>query len=480
MSDTEQRFGDGQDDYLRGAQKAAEAARKFSAASARAAGEATANAAAATVKAGIEGGKAAAEIAAGTAAGGPWGAVLSAAWSMRHTIFKVLAAAAVFQLFIAVAIVSLPSIVFNNLFHTDPSTVDPNGASSVLSSFQNMSAVVTGCIQGGYQYALTQVDTIITAGSYDRELSMQALVNNALVSADYDTCYTLAAYSASMGQRGTSKDDLKAKLDAVADQMYSVTYEEKEKTVTRKNEADEDVEVLVKYVACTIHPFDQSVILTAFQIDTAAAYDQFNITYGDAISNMANALKMTMYGTQANGSVPQITDAELAAHVNSLTCNEKRKELMRAALSLVGRVPYFWGGKSEAGWNDAWNTPRLVTAAGSSTSGTMQPYGLDCSGFTNWAYLTAFGVSLGNTWDATRAITEAELQPGDIGLMAARGTVDVNHVLIYAGKNAEGQQMWVHCTYPQGVVLNSPTYVTQFRRPTVVDLDEPAALAPAA
>ena len=41
-----------------------------------------------TVKASVKGGKAAAEIAAGTAAGGPWGAILSAAWAMRHTAFQ--------------------------------------------------------------------------------------------------------------------------------------------------------------------------------------------------------------------------------------------------------------------------------------------------------------------------------------------------------------------------------------------------------
>ena len=80
MYDDQQQFGDGQDNYLRGAQKIAEAAKQAgSASAASAAGEATANAAAATVKASVEGGKAAAEIAAGTAAGGPWGAALSAA-----------------------------------------------------------------------------------------------------------------------------------------------------------------------------------------------------------------------------------------------------------------------------------------------------------------------------------------------------------------------------------------------------------------
>lgn len=476
MSDDQQQFGDGQDDYLRGAQKAAEAARQFAGTTAQTAGEATANAAAATVKAGVEGGKAAAEIAAGTAAGGPWGALLSAAWSLRHTLFKILVSFCLFLLFMVVAVVSLPSIVTNNIFHTDPSTVDLSGPTAMLGSFDDMSNTVSGCIQNGYEQSMSRVDAIIDEGGYDRELSMQALVNNALISEDYDTCYILSAYSASMQQRGTSKTDLKAKLDAVAGQMFPVTYEVKETTVITKNEEDEDVETVVKYVACTIHPFDKSVILTAFQIDTAAKYDQFNITYGDAITHMANALKMTMYGAQTNGTVPPITDTELSAYVNGLTCSEKRKELMRAALSLVGKVPYFWGGKSAPGWNDAWNTPRMVTAAGSSTTGTLQPYGLDCSGFTNWAYSTAFGVSLGNGWDTTYAITEAELLPGDIGMMAARGTVTVNHILIYAGKNADGKKMWVHCTYGSGVVLNTPTYVTQFRRPNIVDLD--AELAP--
>ena len=458
MSDEQQRFGDGQDDYLKGAQKAAEAAKKAGAASAKsagsaAAGEATANAAAAVTKAGVTGGKAAAEIAAGTAAGGPWGAILSAAWSLRHTLFKVLIFICLFLLFIIVGIVSLPSIVVNNLFHTDPSTVDINAPSSITASFDDVSGVVSDCIQNGYDMALAQVEQIIVQGGYDRELSMEALINNGLISADYDTCYTLAAYSASMQQRGTTKADMKAKLDAVAGQMFAVTYEVKETTKTVVPEVQEGEEpgapetVTVQYVVCTIHPFDQSVILTAFGIDTSTQYDQFNLTYGEAITNMSNALKMTMYG------------------------------------SLVGRVPYFWGGKSAPGWNEAWNTPRLVTSAGSSSTGTIRPYGLDCSGFTDWVYKTALGVSLldgsWSQWDTTYAITEAELLPGDIGFMAAPGTVPVNHVLLYAGRSADGKQMWVHCSSSAGgVALNSPTYVTQFRRRKDIDLEADFTPAP--
>ena len=487
----EQRFGDGQDNYLQGIQQAAEAARQFGAgagsagAAGAAAGEAAANAAAATVKAGVEAGKAVSEIAAGTAAAGPWGAILSAAWSLRHTLFKILIFICLFLLFIVIAVVSLPSIVFNNIFRTDPSSVDPNGPTEVSTIFDDLSAVVSDCIQSGYDAALARVDQIIADGGYDYELSMQALVNNALISTDYDTCYTLAAYSASMGQRGTTKVDLQSKLNAVADQMYAVTYEVKEAQVpveSGESEATGETET-VEYVVCTIHPFDQSVILKAFGVDVDATYDQFNITYGEAILNMSNALKMTMYGTTSDGSVPPISDAELNLFLASLDCSGKRKELMRCALSLVGRVPYFWGGKSAPGWNIEWNTPKLVTAAGSSSTGTIRPYGLDCSGFTEWVYQTALGVTLydgsWNQWDATHAITEEELLPGDLGFMAVPGTVPVNHVLLYAGKDADGKKLWVHCASSTGVVLNSPDYVTQYRRRNDIDLEGdllPAAL----
>mgnify|MGYP000070049800 FL=1 len=385
--------------------------------------------------------------------------------------------------------VSLPSIVFNNIFHTDPSTVDPNGPTEVSANFDDLSAVVSDCIQAGYDAALARVDQIIADGGYDYELSMEALVNNALVSADYDTCYALAAYSASMGQRGTTKSDLQSKLNAVADQMYRVTYEVKEAQVPAESgedtdeagegsdsESEEEPEMeTVEYVICTIHPFDQSVILDAFGVDVDATYDQFSITYGEAILNMSNALKMTMYGTASNGSVPPISDAELNLFLASLDCSGKRKELMRCALSLVGRVPYFWGGKSAPGWNSEWNTPKLVTSAGSSSTGTIRPYGLDCSGFTEWVYQTALGVTLydgtWNQWDATHAITEEELLPGDLGFMAVPGTVPVNHVLLYAGEDADGNKLWVHCASGTGVVLNSPDYVTQYRRRNDVDLE---------
>lgn len=557
-----QQFGDGRDNYAGAARQLSDALQQAGQTGTR---QAVSNRAAALVQSGIKSGKAVSEIAAGTAAGGPWGAILSAAWSLRHTLFKILACLCVLLLIFVILIVSIPSVVLNGVFGLNGSIVDMDNPMSMMQSYEEMSAEVSAAVDRGYQVALERVDQLIQDGGYDYELSIESLIDEAKSASGFNAAYVLAAYSASMLQQGTSADDMTAKLDAVAEQMFPISSEEKEKerviplTYTTYREVTvtvvygqtfigivngqmqfrydvavrggyyepdgsittlepvtttayraEDVTVpvytdgrisgttsatyyvpdgtetltpsteTVVYLECTIHPFDQDVVLDAFGIDPDAPYDNFGITYGEAISNMATALQKTLYGAQGGSqggeSVP-LTDEELIAFVERQNCNETRKHILSTALSLVGKVPYFWGGKSDAGWNDEWNTPKVVTATGSSATGTILPYGLDCSGYTDWVFKTAMGVSIKagswNQWDNSYAITEAELLPGDLGFMAVPGTVPVNHVLIYAGKNEDGAQMWVHCTSGSGVVLNSPDYVEYYRRPSNVDFDAP-------
>lgn len=239
---------------------------------------------------------------------------------------------------------------------------------------------------------------------------------------------------------------------------------------------------VVKYVECTIQPFDNSVIIRAFGIDPSATYDQFKITYGEAIQKMGNALKMTLYGALGNGQMVPLTDAELIFFVNAQSCSPMRKHILTTALSLVGKVPYFWGGKSAPGWNDAWNTPRLVTSAGSPTTGTIRPYGLDCSGFTTWVFNTAVGVEIGagcnGQYPNTYGVSAAELLPGDLGFLADDD--GWGHVLIFAGYDAEGTRMWVHSSGGIGVILNTPSYEGRlsYRRLSIVDYDAPVVNAP--
>ena len=409
---------------------------------------------------------------------------------------------------------------------------------------------------------MAEVEDIIEENDYDHDLCMEKLVNYAQSSAGYDTCYILAAYSASMGQRNTSKDDMVSKLSGTAERMFPVTYEEFEQEVTvpatyttyssvmvthitRQTQTGEvngepvyeyeterseyfqpsgeatteaEIEVTaytavelilpiysqghitgtrtatyyepngtetvtpgtdtIKYAEFTIHPFDNSVILDAFDIDPDEQYQEFTITYGEVIQKMADSLKMTLYGALGDGSMVPLTDAELIAFVSRQDCSPVRKHLLETALSLVGRVPYFWGGKSAPGWNSEWNTPKVVTSAGSSTTGTIRPYGLDCSGFSHWTYNTALGVDIthgvSGQYANSTPITEAELLPGDLGcLKDSDGSW--NHVLIFAGYDEDVTKMWCHCTSGSGVVLNTPSYADSlyYCRPNGVDFEAP-------
>ena len=59
----------------------------------------------------------------------------------------------------------------------------------------------------------------------------------------------------------------------------------------------------------------------------------------------------------------------------------ERRMVVTYVLALVDKVDYFWGGKSLVlGWDDRWGELTEVTAEGSDSTGTEQPYGLDCSG----------------------------------------------------------------------------------------------------
>lgn len=478
-----QQIGDGADNFGQAAGQMAKAAKQAGQETAKQAAakgaEATANAAAATVKAGVEGGKAVAEVAAGTAAGGPVGAVISAAWSLRHTLFKVLICICLAIVFFIVLIVSLPSIVTNNIFGLDGT--QPVEGMTLDSSYTQMEQVVSNVIETAYQASLSRVEQIISSGGYNYEASSDATINYAQSSAGYDTCYILAAYSASLEQQGTDPEDMTAKLNSVASDMFPVTYEVKETEQTITNEDGTTSVQTVQYVECTIHPFDNSVINRAFGIDPNAAYNQFGATYSEVIINMANALKRTLYGAISPGESVPLTDEELIAFVNSQSCTGVQKLLLETALSLVGKVPYFWGGKSPAGWNDEWNTPKLVTSAGSSSTGTIRPYGLDCSGFTSWIYDTALGIDIGagtgGQYPKTTAVSAADLQIGDLGFLAGSGGGGWNHVLMFAGYGSSGERMWVHSSSGSGVILNSPSYESSLvlRRPKDVDYNAPVA-----
>ena len=148
----------------------------------------------------------------------------------------------------------------------------------------------------------------------------------------------------------------------------------------------------------------------------------------------------------------------------------ERRMVVTYALALVDKVDYFWGGKSLVlGWDDRWGEPAEVTAEGSDTTGTEQPYGLDCSGFVDWAFYNASGGSyiIGQVGGAAAQhascpdIAWDEMQPGDLLFYP-----EDEHVGIAAGRDWLGLLLVVHCASgTNGVTISHQTSFETAARP---------------
>ena len=137
----------------------------------------------------------------------------------------------------------------------------------------------------------------------------------------------------------------------------------------------------------------------------------------------------------------------------------ERRMVVTYALALVDKVDYFWGGKSLVlGWDDRWGELTEVTAEGSDSTGTEQPYGLDCSGFVDWAFYNASGGEyvIGQGGGAMEQhancvdIEWDEVQPGDLLFYP-----EDEHVGIAAGRDWLGRLLVVHCASGTGGVAIS-------------------------
>lgn len=126
----------------------------------------------------------------------------------------------------------------------------------------------------------------------------------------------------------------------------------------------------------------------------------------------------------------------------------ERKKVIKAACSLVGKVNYFWGGKSSAiGWDSEWGKLKTVSAEGSKTTGTKRPFGLDCSGFVTWSFINsgfnASAIGHGTQGQIAKCsrISWSSAQAGDLAFYG-----DLSHVGIIAGKDADGNILVIHCS----------------------------------
>ena len=148
----------------------------------------------------------------------------------------------------------------------------------------------------------------------------------------------------------------------------------------------------------------------------------------------------------------------------------ERKAVVKTACSLVGKVNYFWGGKSLVlGWDSRWGTLQKVWAPGSPTTGTYRPYGLDCSGLVDWAFYNAtageYIIGHGGGASAQRSfctpISWEEASPVDLVFYPGD-----SHVGIVGGRDEAGELLIIHCASGyNNVVITGLEGFTSIGRP---------------
>ena len=190
-----------------------------------------------------------------------------------------------------------------------------------------------------------------------------------------------------------------------------------------------------------------------------------------ALPLLAAVVSLSPAGIVADGRTVEPTGAALEAWERlPENLSVERRMVVTYALALVDKVDYFWGGKSLVlGWDDRWGEMMEVTAEGDDTTGTERPYGLDCSGFVDWAFYNASGGSYipGQGGGAAAQhgqcadIPWEEVQPGDLVFYP-----EDDHVGIAAGRDGQGWLLVVHCAAGAGgVTLSCSNGFTQAARP---------------
>ena len=141
----------------------------------------------------------------------------------------------------------------------------------------------------------------------------------------------------------------------------------------------------------------------------------------------------------------------------------ERKLLIETALNSVGKIPYYYGGKTGSpGYeNNHFGSPISPDKKGRNLSG------LDCSGWISWVYLTATGApaAQGSTQSLAnggQAVSVSQLKPGDIVVQIGNAGEDEDdnvssHAAMFLSWNADGTMNIIHET---GMPVNNVSVST--------------------
>lgn len=208
----------------------------------------------------------------------------------------------------------------------------------------------------------------------------------------------------------------------------------------------------------------------------------------------APAVFLNQIAAKGGDDTLRLTEIQLADIEKQLpqTLSAYRREVVMQAYSLVGKVNYFWGGKSTAtGWDVRWKNKAIVGSAGSAQTGTVRAYGLDCSGYVLWSFVNAeeclaargaigimekpdvinrVGYGTAGQWALSTEIAWEQAQPGDLVFYGPPATTPRNHVGIVVGTDEQGQLLVAHCSSANNDVVVSEAREAGFQYVRALDL----------
>lgn len=228
------------------------------------------------------------------------------------------------------------------------------------------------------------------------------------------------------------------KLRTVFNDMTTVTVRNT-RTVHNRGQEDEWVE-RNRYITISGK--------TAAEMESAYHFNEEQKASLKELLESPELLEDAMQSLTISGSAMEVQQA-LPADLSP-----DRKIVAETALQLVGKVNYFWGGKYQTeGWNPAWGELNTVTAGGSVSSGTIRPYGLDCSGFVFWTLYNAGLVEHGSAaqWHIGQNLTQVRKDRAQIGDFALPN--DESHIGIIVGKAEDGDWLVCHCSSVENNVV---------------------------
>ncbi len=289
----------------------------------------------------------------------------------------------------------------------------------------------------------TKMDTITTivVGSED----------NTLIDNTVDVLSFFSALHTTLNGEQVSYLDDKAirELKEIFWEMNEITTDVETKTRTKTSEDEHGITHTE-----TINTYHKTIWVNSLTAEEMTR--KYNFT--DEQKTVLKELK-----TSSNSLMPIGSNMYLSLHeIEEIKSNLpqdldiKRKQTVEKALSIAGKVHYFWGGKSSAiGWDNRWGTPTKVTSEGSTSTGTVRPFGLDCSGYVTWVFINigldvstiekTIGHGTTNQWELSTTIIENQVKVGDLAFLAIPNTRKDNHVGIVVGFNEDGQVLVAHC-----------------------------------